>query len=157
MSGPTVLHHMAGAQNRLLATMLTNQDVCSLVMGLLGRIIHASETEMKMPVEGVTIDPLTVEGSTFKARVHFSPVAIARAYIWTPKKEFADYVRMKAGNMARALADNPNLGRFFEDLVEKLIQHAEFKGVPFRVLTFRKHIITKDWIIILELGTPIVA
>ena len=84
-------------------------------------------------------------------------VAVARAYIWTPKKDFADYVRMKAGNMAQALSDNPCLGRFFEDLVEKMVQHAEHKGVPFRALTFHKHIITRDWHIVLELGCPLVA
>lgn len=152
MSAPSVLHQMEGNNKRLLDVMLTNQDVCSLVMGLLGRIIYFAETEKRMPVEGITIDDLTVQANVFKARVNFSPVAIARSFIWTPKSEFKAYVALKAGKMAQALTDNPNLGKFFEQLVEALINYAKFKGFPFQHLQFTRHIITKDWVIVLEVA-----
>ncbi len=152
MSQATVFEQMAAKQGNLLATILTNQDAASLVMGLLGRMIYFAEVEKNMPVEGITVDPLVIEGHTFKARVRFSPVALARSFIWSPKKEFVDYVRMKAGNMAQAMNDNPNLGKFFQDLVAGLVRYCEHKGFPFAHLQFTKHIITKDWVIVLEVA-----
>jgi hypothetical protein len=152
VSADTVLQELAGKRGNLLATILTNEDVAALVMGLLGRMIYFAETEKRMPVEGITVDPLVVEGNVFKARVRFSPVAIARSYIWSPKKEFVDYVRMKAGNMAQAMSDNPNLGKFFQDLTEHLVRYCEHKGFPFAHLQFTKHVITPDWVVVLEVA-----
>lgn len=152
MSAATVYAELAGKRSSLLDKLRTNGDLASVAMGLLARLIYVAEIEKCVPVKGITIGEIAVEEDTFKAQVVFNKISIAGSGIWNPKRSFSDYVALKAGKMAQAMADNPYLGRFFEDLVEHLDAWARHKGIRFADLEMSKHIITKTDMIVLQVG-----
>ncbi len=147
-----VLEQLQNEKGRLAEVLVQNEDMCAAVMGLLAILCNTCINQIGKPVAGIHIGDVMVDGNTFKARVTFRDVASAPKVGWTPKRDFAEFVAEKAGALALALAINPSLDHFFGDLMERFIMHAQFKGLRFADIVLTKHIITPDWLIIMEVG-----
>jgi len=63
MSAIDVFSELKSKNERLLDKMVTNHDLCSTVMGLLGRIIYSAQVEQNRPVNGIAIGDLIVRGT----------------------------------------------------------------------------------------------
>jgi hypothetical protein len=152
MSAQDVYSQLANERKSLLDKICENEELASVIMGLLARLVYVCEHDKGMPVTGMKMDAWSCDDSTFKSRVHFSPLAHSKPLLWGAHSDFSRYARAKAGNLARALSDNPKLEESFQSLVEAISQHAEHKGIPFPALCFTEHIITMDNVIVLKVA-----
>jgi hypothetical protein len=146
-----VLEQLDGKKT-LLAKLRANEELTSIVMGLLVRIVYMAQVEKSKPVKGITIDGPYMTGAQITARLTFNSIALSGSSMWTMKHDFVDYVGGRNAKLAQALSDNPRLGKFFEDVVGQLEQVAAWKSWRFEDMTFTKHIITQDDVIVLEVA-----
>lgn len=147
-----VLQQMEAESGRLVAHLVKNHEVCSALMGFLTILCNTAINQMGKPVAGIHMGDIAVNGNTFTAKIQFNSFSMAPRVSWSPKKEFAEFMADKAGALALALAVNPSLNNFCTDLVERLILHAKFKGYPFEKMNVVKHVITKDWVVVMEVA-----
>ena len=147
-----VLEQLRTNKGRLAEVLVQNEDMCAAVMGLLAILCSSAIHQMGKPVAGIQMGDVMVDGNTFKSRVTFHDIANAPKVGWSPKREFTDFVAEKAGALALALAINPSLNHFFGDIIERFVMYAEFKGLRFADIVLTKHIITPDWLVIMEVG-----
>lgn len=149
MSG-SVYEELANEQENLLKKIASNDELSSVVMGLLGRLIYVAEVEKNKPVTGISIAEWTANDGRFSARVSFHSISLSTRLMWGAQTSFNRYAAIKAGRMAKALSDNPSLGKSFQELVEGIDAYARHKGIPFKDLEMREHIITRDDVIVLK-------
>ena len=152
MNKGTVYEQMVDTRKGLLDKLCENEEMASVVMGLLARLIFICESEKGKPVTGMTFDAWSHDYGVFKSRVHFNSLYVQRSHMWGAQRDFDRYVGQKAGKLALALSDNPAMGKWFEDLIEAVNQYALDKGFLFKNLTFTKHIITNNDVVVLEVG-----
>ena len=118
----TVFDQIAGERKNLLDKIVKNEELSSVIMGLLGRLIFICEAEKNKPVTGMTFDPWACDRNTFKSRVHFGDNVIMRSAMWGAKGDFFSYVKSKAGSMALALSDNPKMEIWFQSPQLRLLR-----------------------------------
>lgn len=148
MSASNVFNHLEGSPLR--ARLAKNEELTSLVMGLLGRLIFVCEVERKKPVEGMKFSGWGMDNGRFTAKFFCHGLSLVNNHAWGPRREFADFVGQKASKLALALHDNPDMEVFFQELVESIDQYSRDRSIPFDELMFIEHIITKDDVVVLK-------
>jgi hypothetical protein len=142
---------------RLLEKMVTNPDLCNVVLALLGRCLIEAQNRSK-PMEGIALGELQSEQSpdgdlVMRSKVEFHSVALTNPAVWPLQSNFALYVRAKAQGMAMALQKNPKLGVFFESLVERIESYAAHKQIPFDTVVVKQSMISNPGdMLVLKIG-----
>ncbi len=143
----------------LLEKLVTNPDLCNVVLGLLARCIVMCTNRGK-PIEGIDIGPLNVEELTngdiaLRAAVTFRDVSVAMASMWPPQSDFAQYTRSKAHGLGMALQKNPKIAEFFQHMVERIDSYATHRHLQFEKLHVKQAILTTTDHIVLKVGKNI--
>ena len=153
----SVSQHLTDTAPALLDKLVTNPDLCNVVLGLLARCIVLSQ-ERSRPFEGISIGSIlasTLDNGdlVMRAKVTFSDTAKTAPAMWPPQSDFAKYVRSKAHGLGQALQRNPGLSHFFQGMVEMVEQHCAVKGLPFRFLHVKQSIISNPGdMLVLKVG-----
>ena len=155
----TVYQQMSEAGKEALADKLvTNPDLCNLVLGLLGQLIILADRVKKTPLEGIRMGPLTTSiladgDCVIRSQVNFGSFAVTRPAMWPPQSDFAVYVRSRAHVLGMALQRNPTLCDFFQHVVETLDAYCLDKGLKFGALVVNKKMISNPGdVFVLQVG-----
>lgn len=137
MTNKSVAGHLEDTRSRLLKKLYKNEDLCNVIIALLGRL--AIEAHNRGGPAAIRVSDVQEQGNgEFRARISFAP-----ASLWTPsrpmyKSDLMEYMAAKNNSLAQVLALNDGLADFFQVLIGKIEQYAEHKSIPFyrlKVLT----------------------
>jgi len=157
MSGANVHDQIASTKPSLVEMMTSNQDVSAVVMAYLNLLVGLS-LKKDVPIDGISISNGHIESNSgtdkrsgekwmavYVASVRFSRISAPMAKIWGTQSDFYNYAKAKASHMAQALDVNPNLEKFFYEMVETIDNWARQKGIPFSHVSIRDAIVTRDY------------
>jgi hypothetical protein len=151
-----VFNHLADKNRNLLEKICTNDQLASLIMGLVKRLVYVCVNEKSFPVEGMSFSPWNVSGGeveTFTSHVTFSPIFMLREKrALTQKSDFREYVGHIALEISRAMENNPEIEKWAQELIERIDNFAAHKAIPFADLEFKEHIITMQDVVVLKIG-----
>lgn len=130
----TVSQHLDNVRPRLLRKLEQNNELCKTLAGLLGLVVIESQRR-GVSVENVNLSPLrTLGDGMFGARIDYFYRGLQVPAGFGEKGTFEEYLAAKGVQLAKVLALNHSVSRFFESLVEAVDRHAMDKGVRFSEL-----------------------
>ena len=153
MTDKSVSTHLEDTRSRLLKKLCQNEDLCNVIIALLGRL--AIEAHHRGGPAAIRLSDVQEQGNgEFRARISF-----ARNKLWTPsrptyKNDLMEYMVRKNNSLAQVLALNDGVADFFQVLIGKIEQYATFKSIPFyrlKVITGGAFI-SKDWELVIRVG-----
>lgn len=126
----TAFQHLLNTATPLATTLATNNEVCSVLAGLLGKLVIECQAK-GVPVNQVQLSDLRAQGNgQFMCRIKYFGGLVFPCGIGV-KGSLEDYMANKGIQLAKVLAQNYSISRFFEALVTRLVEYAKTKGVPF--------------------------
>ena len=153
MADKSVATHLEDTRSRLLKKLYKNEDLCNVVIALLGRLTLMAHG--RGGPKSIRISDVQEHGNgEFRARISFAPVSLRTPSRPTPKNDLMDYMASKNIALASVLAYNTDVADFFQTLVGKIEQYAAFKSIPFyrlKVLTGGAFI-SKDNELVIRVG-----
>lgn len=153
-----VAGHLEDTRSRLLKKLHQNEDLCNVIIALLGRL--AIEAHHRGGPAAIRVSDVQEHGNgEFRARISF-----AQNQLWTPsrpnyKNDLMEYMAAKNNSLAQILALNDGVADFFQVLIGKIEQYATFKSIPFYRLKVVSGgaFISKDWELVIRVGKDALA
>lgn len=126
-----VAQEIAEKKPLLLQKIESNDDLASVLMALLGRVILEA-TARGFKINGVRMGELFEIGNgEFRCRITYMDTSLILPVKIQIQSSFSKYMAGKNMAMARALSVNASIAGFFEALTSRIEQWAEHKRIPF--------------------------
>ncbi len=126
----TAFQHLLDTKTPLAKTLGSNSELCGVLSALLGLLVIECKKK-GAPVDQVQLSELRAQGNgQFMCRVKYFGGLVFPCGIGE-KGSFEDYMANKGIQLAKVLAQNYSVSRFFESLCLKLDDYAKTKGVNF--------------------------
>jgi hypothetical protein len=130
MTDKSVATVLEDTRSRLLKKLYKNEDLCNVVIALLGRL--TIESHSFGGPQSIRLSDIQEHGNgEFRARISY-----AKPKLWLPsrpvaKNDLMDYMANKNIALAQVLYQNPGVSEFFQTLIGKIEQYSAFKSIPF--------------------------
>jgi hypothetical protein len=126
-----VFEQLEDESPRFRAKLETNQDLCNVLIALLGRIILVSQS-FGRGVNAARLGPVSEYGNgEFRMSLFYLTTTLVTPISVTRKSALRDYMFAKQISLARVLSVNPQIADRFQELIEQIDRWATHKRIPF--------------------------
>jgi hypothetical protein len=131
--------------------LITNQEVSSVIMAILGQLVIISSQQGK-PIEGIVLGSPNWLGRSIRSKVAFNAVSIPSMGLWRGDDDMLRYARGRAAHLSKVFDKNPGVLKFFTTLIKEIDLFCTYKGIDFKDVKIEKAIITTDYVMIITLS-----
>ena len=148
----TVYGQLAGTSTGLARKLEQNQALCGVLSALLGRVVIECSNR-GVSISNVHMWPMATQGEgVFTSAIDYGYRGFQVPAGFGEKGTFEEYLAHKGVQLAKVLAVNHSVSRFFESLVSRLEMYALDKGIDFSELWVMEDgaFISKDDVLVLK-------